>query len=99
MPIRCRAEHDGVGIALSEIESMANAESIRCFFAEQGIDAMVTEPKGPRDYRVYIVGMPIGLFTELVTRANIELIVIARRFQFSQELQLRLGGLWWPISC
>lgn len=74
MSIRCRAEHDGNGIALSEIPCMADAESIRCFFAEQGIAATVTQPHGPADYRVYVAGMPIGLFAKLIAKANIELI-------------------------
>jgi hypothetical protein len=74
MPIRCHAEHDGSGTVLSGIESMADAESIRCFFAEQGIAAMITQPHGPTDHRVYVAGMPSGLFSKLIARSNIELI-------------------------
>lgn len=74
MPIRCRAEHDGDGIALSEIPCMADAESLRNFFAELGIAAMIGPPKGPADYRVYVAGMTVGLFAKLISRANVELI-------------------------
>lgn len=69
MPIRCRAEHDGDGIALSEIPCMADAESFRNFFAESGIPAMITQPHSPHDYRVYVGGMTLGTFVTLIARA------------------------------
>lgn len=74
MPIRCHAENDGQGVVLGRIEMMADAESLRCFFAEQGIAAIITQPREEAGFRVYVPGMPLGLFAKLIAKANVELI-------------------------
>lgn len=74
MPVRCHVEHDGLGIVLSKIESMENAISLRCFFAEFGIGSAIAEPGGEGDFRMVLVGVSLADFKATVAGSNIELI-------------------------
>lgn len=74
MPIRCHAEHDGLGILLSQIENIDAAISMRCFFAEHGFGVALAEPGGEHDYRLIVVGISFDEFKKVVAGANIELI-------------------------
>lgn len=74
MPVRCHVEHDGLGIVLSRIESMENAISLRCFFAEFGIGGAIAEPGGKDDFRLVLVGVSLEEFDATIAGSNIELI-------------------------
>ena len=74
MPVRCHAEHDGLEIVLSKIDSMEAAVSLRCFFAEHGIGGALVEPAGEHDFRLILIGISIAEFSQRVAGSNIELI-------------------------
>ena len=75
MPIRCRYEHDGQGILLSQIKSLADALKVRNYLVEKGIGAAVIDPVGPKDFRVFVEGIPLNSFIDLITGSDIELVV------------------------
>ena len=74
MPIRCHAEHDGLGIVLSQIESIEAAISLRCFFSEHGVGAALAQPGGEGDFRLVLVGLSLDEFSKRVAGSNIELV-------------------------
>lgn len=74
MRIRCHAEHNGLGIVLSRIETMENAESMLVFFLEKGIAAAIAEPRGAADHRVFLPGSSMEVFARLIAGSNIQLI-------------------------
>lgn len=74
MPIRLHAEDTGHGVLLSQIEMQADAESLRNFFSEKGAAATVGPLSIPGDYRVFLAGLTMEQFAQLIERANVELI-------------------------
>ena len=74
MPIRCHAEHDGLGIVLSKIDCLADADSLRNFFAESGVGAVVCQPDDAKDYRVFLAGISMAAFGKLIDGSNIDLM-------------------------
>lgn len=74
MPIQCHAEHDGLGIVLTKIDSMEAAISMRSFFADRGVGAALSEPGGEHDFRLFLVGISVDEFKKSVAGSNIELI-------------------------
>ena len=73
MPIRCHADHDGQGIALSRIETAGDAESLCCFFREK-VTRVVEISGREGDYRLFMPGVPNEALEMLVASSNIELI-------------------------
>ncbi len=74
MAIRCRAEHHRLGILLSRIQSLEDATSLRCYFAERGIGAALPDPGGEHDFRLVLVGLSLDEFNNRVAGSNIELL-------------------------
>jgi hypothetical protein len=75
MPIRCRAEHDDLGIMLSRIESIDNALSLRCFLAKGDVSSAVGAATDSEvGFRLFIIGLSLDEFKARIAGSNIELI-------------------------
>jgi hypothetical protein len=74
MPIRLHAEDTGQGVLLSRIETQADVESLCSFFSEKGAAATAGPQSAPSDNRVFLAGLTIDQFAQLIEWANVELI-------------------------
>lgn len=74
MSIRCHAQHDGLGIALSQIESAETATGIRNFFVERGVGAIVTEAASPANHRIFVAMTSVDSLRKLIAGTTIVLI-------------------------
>jgi hypothetical protein len=74
MPIRVHAEETGRGVLLSRIEMQADVESLCSFFSEKGAAATAGPQSVPGDNRVFLAGLTMEQFAQLIEWANVELI-------------------------
>ena len=74
MSIRLHAEDTGHGVLLSRIEMQADVESLCSFFSEKGAAATIGPQSVPGDTRVFLAGLTMEHFDQLIEWANVELI-------------------------
>jgi hypothetical protein len=63
------------GVLLSKIELQTDAESVRNYFAERAMVAMIDPLATAGNHRVFLLAINREQFAKFVTGANIQLIV------------------------
>ena len=73
MAIRCHAEQTSDGVLISGIGIQADAESLRSFLAELGLNADLAPAIEENDYRVMLTELSLEEFRDIIKGTNIDL--------------------------
>ena len=73
MAIRCHAEQTSDDVLISGIGIQADAESLRSFLAELGLNADLAPSIEENDYRVMLTELSLEEFRDIIKGTNIDL--------------------------